>query len=44
LASTGSPSKLVADSSLKVYPGAPDGLFAAAPLKDPFNAYLLEFI
>jgi non-heme chloroperoxidase len=35
-------SKLVADSTLKVYPGAPHGLFATH--KDEFNSELLDFI
>jgi non-heme chloroperoxidase len=35
-------SKLVKDATLKVYPGAPHGLFATH--KDRFNADLLEFI
>jgi non-heme chloroperoxidase len=36
-------SKLVAGSTLKVYPGAPHGL-AAGTHKDAFNADLLAFI
>jgi non-heme chloroperoxidase len=35
-------SKLVKDATLKVYPGAPHGLFATH--KDQFNADLLDFI
>jgi non-heme chloroperoxidase len=35
-------SKLVKDSTLKVYPGAPHGLVGA--FKDAFNADLLSFI
>jgi non-heme chloroperoxidase len=34
--------KLVADSTLKIYPGAPHGLFATH--KDEFNADLMDFI
>jgi non-heme chloroperoxidase len=34
--------ELVADATLKVYPGAPHGLFATH--KDQFNADLLAFI
>src|SRR5512143_2025934 len=37
-------SKLVKDSTLKVYPGAPHGLSATGPFKDEFNADLLAFI
>jgi non-heme chloroperoxidase len=35
-------SKIVKDSTLKVYPGAPHGL--TGPHKDEFNADLLGFI
>jgi non-heme chloroperoxidase len=34
--------KLVADSTLKIYPGAPHGLFATH--KDEFNSELMDFI
>jgi non-heme chloroperoxidase len=34
--------ELVKDATLKVYPGAPHGLFATH--KDQFNADLLDFI
>jgi len=34
--------KLVADATLKVYPGAPHGLFATD--KDEFNSELMAFI
>jgi non-heme chloroperoxidase len=37
-------SKLVKDSTLKVYPGAPHGLAMVGPFKDEFNADLLTFI
>ncbi|MFH9870775.1 alpha/beta fold hydrolase [Streptomyces lydicus] len=36
--------KLVRDSTLRVYPGAPHGLFAVAPYKDEFHADLLAFL
>ncbi|MFI0787725.1 alpha/beta fold hydrolase [Streptomyces lydicus] len=36
--------KLVRDSTLRVYPGAPHGLFAVAPYKDDFHADLLAFL
>jgi len=36
-------SKLVKDSTLKVYPGAPHGLSMVSPFKDEFNADLLNF-
>jgi non-heme chloroperoxidase len=44
VASAEKSSKLVTDSTLKVYPGAPHGLFAVAPFKEEFNSDLLEFI
>ena len=44
VASAEKSSKLVPDSTLKVYPGAPHGSFAVAPFKDEFNSDLLEFI
>jgi non-heme chloroperoxidase len=34
---------LVSDSILKVYPGAPHGLFAVDPFKDELSSDLLEF-
>jgi hypothetical protein len=37
-------SMLVSDSILKVYPGAPHGLFAVDPFKDELSSDLLEFI
>ncbi len=37
-------SKLVKDSTLKVYPGAPHGLSMVGAYKDQFNADLLRFI
>jgi len=37
-------SKLVKDSTLKVYPGAPHGLSMVSPFKDEFNADMLNFI
>jgi len=36
--------ELVADATLKVYPGAPHGLAQVAPTKDQFNTDLLAFI
>lgn len=36
--------KLVKDSTLKVYAGAPHGLMSVSPFKERFNADLLEFI
>ncbi|MFF7411760.1 alpha/beta fold hydrolase [Streptomyces lydicus] len=36
--------RLVRDSTLRVYPGAPHGLFAVAPYKDEFHADLLAFL
>ena len=36
--------KLVKDSELKVYEGAPHGLMSVAPFKDRFNKDLLEFL
>ncbi|SEN79510.1 alpha/beta fold hydrolase [Actinacidiphila rubida] len=36
--------KLVKDSVLKVYPGAPHGLMAVAPFKEMFHQDLLEFL
>jgi pimeloyl-ACP methyl ester carboxylesterase len=44
LAAAEKSSKLVPDSTLNAYPGAPHGLFAVAPFKDEFNSDLLEFI
>jgi non-heme chloroperoxidase len=37
-------SKIVKDSILKVYPGAPHGLAQTTAYKDTFNADLLNFI
>ncbi|MFI0714285.1 alpha/beta fold hydrolase [Streptomyces inhibens] len=36
--------KLVKNSTLKIYPGAPHGLSAVGPYKDDFNADLLAFL
>ncbi|MFF8314571.1 alpha/beta fold hydrolase [Streptomyces lydicus] len=36
--------QLVPDATLRVYPGAPHGLFAVAPYKDDFHADLLAFL
>jgi non-heme chloroperoxidase len=36
--------KLVMNSELKVYPGAPHGLMAVAPHKERFHSDLLEFL
>ncbi|REK90494.1 alpha/beta hydrolase [Streptomyces inhibens] len=36
--------KLVKNSTLKIYPGAPHGLSAVGPYKDGFNADLLAFL
>jgi pimeloyl-ACP methyl ester carboxylesterase len=37
-------STLVPDSTLKVYPGAPNGLSAVGPFEDEFNSDLMEVI
>ncbi|WP_446040343.1 alpha/beta fold hydrolase [Streptomyces sp. SID1121] len=36
--------KIVKDSTLKVYPGAPHGLMSVSPFKERFNTDLLAFI